>query len=481
MWIAIVAALALSQGTDVQRDEEVARERLARAEELVAKGQYAEAHERYERLAERFPETEAGRTAAERSKPCGLLGWDYLARNGEPSNRVDLVFLGDGYDLDDLGAYADRVEDAASTLATHEPWREYGSYLNVVRGLAVSEDSGIDGYGREYATALGGHVLSNGDAAVDGGDVRRLLALGPENDGLALVYVRAGKMGSYEDGIAAIGDVESGATGTPISTGAFVNRMLGHAFGRLGYEGHVSTWLEPLPLVEAPNVSVTGDPDEVPWAHWIAAKHNQVDVCEGAEGRVKGAWRPTPTGCVQGGWKEDYCVVCREALVLRIYTLVDPIDGCSPPVQPPGVYEPLCVGDEPLELRVRVLQPASHELEVRWWVLPAEIPRASGVPAASPGTTVAATTMPASTPDRSSRGPLPAIDAEPFRQTRAHRDGEHVLALKPDELPQGVYRVVCRVRDTTEHPRSRYPWVLRDARGLLESERVWWVRVRGEE
>jgi hypothetical protein len=34
------------------------------------------------------------------------------------------------------------------------------------------------------------------------------------------------------------------------------------------------------------------------------------------------------------------------------------------------------------------------------------------------------------------------------------------------------------VRDTTELRGEKFPWVLKDERGLLESERIWWLEVR---
>jgi hypothetical protein len=45
------------------------------------------------------------------------------------------------------------------------------------------------------------------------------------------------------------------------------------------------------------------------------------------------------------------------------------------------------------------------------------------------------------------------------------------------DLDPGLYRVVCRARDTTEIRGEKTPWVLRDEAGVLESERGWWVQV----
>ena len=38
--------------------------------------------------------------------------------------------------------------------------------------------------------------------------------------------------------------------------------------------------------------------------------------------------------------------------------------------------------------------------------------------------------------------------------------------------------ITLRVRDTTELRSERWPWVLKDDRDLLVSERIWWLQVR---
>ena len=69
------------------------------------------------------------------------------------------------------------------------------------------------------------------------------------------------------------------------------------------------------------------------------------------------------------------------------------------------------------------------------------------------------------------------IESKPTKESLYDADGEHELLIRPTDLEPGVYRVVCRVKDTTELRGERYPWVLKDALGLLESERVWWIEI----
>mgnify|MGYP001449177987 CR=1 FL=1 len=76
------------------------------------------------------------------------------------------------------------------------------------------------------------------------------------------------------------------------------------------------------------------------------------------------------------------------------------------------------------------------------------------------------------------RGRLPKIVDRPHFTSRNNSSRVHKLRLLRSETKPGRYRVVCRVRDTTRIRDEKWPWVLRDEDGVLESERVWWLLVR---
>jgi hypothetical protein len=183
------------------------------------------------------------------------------------------------------------------------------------------------------------------------------------------------------------------------------------------------------------------------------------------------AWRPTASGCVMNDG-ERFCPVCREALVLRLYSIVDPIEEVSPPAPPPSIREPILLWDAPVEIRVRTMKPATHDLEVRWWVEPAE-----RYPLSPSGKDQRAPERPAAL-DRRQRGPLRDMPARPTKRHRTGKDALAVLRLSRDDLKPGLYRVTCRVRDTTDVRGEKFPWVLKDDLDLLASERIWWLEVR---
>jgi len=452
---------------------------LERAEELVRAGRYGDARAAYAKLADDQPASAAGQEAALRARPSAYLGWADVVRNGPSANRIDIVLMGDGYELEHLKAFDKLAADIPPLFERQETFREYYGYFNFVRAVLLSKDSGVDGFGREYDTAVGGRTAATfaGHVSVDTALVHSYLRRIPDSDGQAIVFVKNGVLGTGGAGVATIG-------GREVRT---VIHEFGHSFGWLGdeYQSAQSHAQGTGPVRDCANVCGSGDPQAAPWSHWIAAKHPGVDMCEGAAGRVKGAWRPTTKGCVMSS-ADEFCIVCREALVLRIYSIVDPLESCKPEPIAQGAQESLTLGDEPLEFHAEVLRPARHALEVSWYLLPAAALPASGESGErSSGSRFERAGLAEERGerggrggrDRTRRGPLPQLEAEPLEVSRNDQDGVHDFVLSRKGLEPGRYRLVCRVRDTTLLRGEKWPWVLSDPDGLLESERGWWIEV----
>jgi hypothetical protein len=183
---------------------------------------------------------------------------------------------------------------------------------------------------------------------------------------------------------------------------------------------------------------------------------------------VQGVWKSSGSGCVMQGFDDEhtFCRVCSEAIVLRVHSLVDPIDEASPAVEGTG----LVAQSDPLEFEVRTMQPRTHTLDVSWWVIPK-----TAASMRDEAARVSSKLAPATFGDRRDRGPLPPIDVEPRAQNRGNKSGVHKLVVKPSELEPGLSLVVCRVRDDTQPSWDRWPLVLSDPHGVLESERTWLV------
>jgi hypothetical protein len=454
--IVICAALLLQGG------EQEAAAALAKAEAQLAKGNFTRALGDYKKIAKKYPGTSAGGTALRRTEPNAYFGSSDVLRHGPSANRLDVVFMGDGYKLADQKSFAKSMQDLPKVFEDETLFREYFSYLNFLAVHLVSEEGGADGYGRTYKTALEAEIVGDAKSEAyvraNADKVASMLGEVPEHDGITLVFVRSGGMGTAHAATATLGKVAPD----------FLLTGWGYAFADLGNEFAADYGFQgQSDGEEYPNTSTTDDPKRVPWAHWLEAKARGVGVYKGANGRLKGAWKSSSKGCIMGeADARNFCIVCREALLLRLYDFVDPIDSCVPAGHPSSLDESLVLkGAGPHEFEVTVMRPASHTLDVQWWVLPER--------AAPPPLGIDDRAHPR---PRSSRGPLPALPVEP-EQEKSPRKGVDSFTLELDDLEPGLYQVVCRARDTTEARGEKHPFVLKDDAGVLESERLWWVQV----
>ena len=99
---------------------------------------------------------EADARRAALSMPRGTWSYTSLMDNGPVDNRVDLVFVGDGYTAADLATYEAHINTVTTTLFNEHPFDVYAPYFNVHRVDVISNESGVDepGSGIYRDTAL---------------------------------------------------------------------------------------------------------------------------------------------------------------------------------------------------------------------------------------------------------------------------------------------------------------------------------------
>lgn len=446
------------------KDQLAAEKLFEKARVDAVRGRYGSAIKKYRAVFKKYPKTPAGMHAAQRSQPNAFLCWEAVVENGDRENRIDVVLMGEGYTLDHMKSFDDTAEKVPPFFENHSIFGEYYSYHNIIRTALRSEEDGVDKLGEDtFSTILGGRDsgAKQGQVTVDYDLVLRQLQEIPGHDGYAAVFAKKGTGGTGGGGVATVG-------GTSFAT---LIHEWGHAFAGLmdeyttdvGYTG---------PVTSGPNVSNSPDPERAPWRHWIDAGREGIGVFEGAAGRTEGAWKSNTGGCAMDGGT-TFCIVCREAIILRIYAAVDPIDSCEPPHHVTDEEDPFAepmpplVGEGKLTFRVRVQKPESHALDVGWWVLPEQ---QAPVPPSGPRDGY-------SFGDRRDRGHLSTIEQDAAARTKVDRAGFHTFTLDTGRMKPGRYRVICRAGDSTLLPGEKWPWVLWDPRGVLQSERGWWLDV----
>lgn len=447
---------AVTPALTAQSEEIEAVKAFTAAEALAAKGKYRAASSAYKSIAKKYSGTSAGMLALQRSGDTAFLGWSFLVENGPSENRIDVVVFGEAFTLAEQNRFDDMAKRIPKDLESREVFEEYYAHHNFIRANVISKDKDIDSHGREYETAFDGQLMGRNEPffVVSRGRVHEALANLPSHDGLAIVLTKAKGMG----GTGGAGVAAAGAGGDDL-----VNHEWGHAFGGLADEYTTFTHDRGDAVGRAPNLSDTDDPKRVSWSHWLEADAPGVGIYRGGGGRTKGAWRPNTTTCIMHKGRE-FCTVCREALVLKIYKYVDPIDGARPTPPLPGaqIDKPKPERDGRYAFEVDLVQPASHGLEVQWFVFAEQnAPKCSNVREA----------------DRTKRGPLATIKDRPVDRDGNWSKSKHRFLWRPDDDAKGRYLVVCRVKDHTKVSAERLPWVLEDPQGVLESERCWWVEL----
>ena len=396
---------------------------------LQRKGFFEMARAMFRKVAFLDPNTNIGRASAEIVEDNAFLLLEPIHESGPSKNRVDVVILGDGYQLDDRAQSSFRraTERLVEFLLEREVFAEYGSYFNFYRGHTSSKESGVDNHTQDYSTALGGKWsgASQGQVTVDHGLVRSMLARHEVPWDNAMVMVKRGGLGTGGGRISAFAHASTETA----------YHEFGHSFA--GLLDEYNTQVSDTPnLGGAPrgwNIANSPDPELSPWKHWLDAKTPGVGMYRGGAGGAEGAYRPTDSGCLMNSGNE-LCVVCREQMVRTIYRYVRPIEKVTPE---PGTR--IILPGEKLRYELVVLKPASRVLEVTWTF--------NGQPA--PGD----------------------------RERKVEKDGVHEsLLVDFDELKiaRGYRGVLsATVRDTTD-------WVLKDDDNLLE-QKVSWVLERPEE
>ncbi len=232
-----------------------------------------------------------------------------LQDSGPPDQRLDMVFLGDGYTASQLDDFAEDVDRMADYLLSIEPYGAYADMFNIWRIDVVSNETGAShfdfGQNDSRDTALGCYYGCGG--------IDRLTCC---DDSAVMSAVNDAVPGA--DGIMVLinDDTYGGSGGFNYAT-SYVGRdygeqvaahELGHSliglWDEYGYGGSGSG--------DGPNC--TSDPGGA-WDSWKGT--NGVDAYP--ECSWSNLYRPTAEACMMRTLQDDYCPVCRQEAVLAMY------------------------------------------------------------------------------------------------------------------------------------------------------------------
>jgi len=303
-----------------------------------------------------------------------------LVSHGSDSNRVNVVFLAEGYRTNQYAQFLTDATNAASQLLTNAPYAEYTNYVNVHAIAVPSVQSGSDhpasGYysntffnstygASEYFMSI---PPNDYDASYNNGQgkVDALLATYLPQADLAILLVNDNAPGG-SDGGGKTAIVSRGAVTGPFY--GILPHETGHVFAGLGDE--YTTPNPGYPDIEEPNTTRETNRAAIKWRAWISTNTpvptpptseylNAVGLFEGAHYHTNGWYRPK-INCMMGSFGVGFCEVCQEAMVLACYRQVRPIDSFTP-----ASTNLSTTTNQPLNFALTLLQPSTHALAVQW-------------------------------------------------------------------------------------------------------------------
>lgn len=280
---------------------------------------------------------------------------DTLMYNGDPSNRIDIVFLGDGYTIDDTALYTDDVQAFLNFMfGSFSPYDEYSTYFNVYKVKVISEESGSDHPEWDPPvyrnTALGTYYGCEG--------IDRLICADDES-----VYAAAQSVPWYDEIGVLVNDPTYGGSGGDYlvtyngNWGEYVFvHELGHSFAYLADEYLYGDYPGSVPNCNCDSNSVNPG-----WQSWIDISSPGVGTFLGCS--YNNLYRPTYDACMMMSLQTTFCVVCREQTIRSIYELVRGYDEFSP------LTDTLTLEtSSPQTFELTPLIPNSHFLEISWFV-----------------------------------------------------------------------------------------------------------------
>lgn len=249
--------------------------------------------------------------------------------NGPSARRLDLVFLGDGFTTDDRPKFDARVDSIVDHLLTIGPYTEYSGLINVWKVFTPSTSSGVD---EEFATDT--HVTPFECAYFCDPAIERLICCDE-----AKVVDFVDEQAPFADGIMVLvhSDKYGGAGGFTYGTSytgdtQFVQvaaHELGHSLFGL-WDEYSYGYSTPAPNTPEDYLSpncVHHDRADA-WPGWTGeavasadpANPGAADQVARYQGCSFDDWdRPTSASCMMNALQDQYCPVCRETIVTKLY------------------------------------------------------------------------------------------------------------------------------------------------------------------
>jgi hypothetical protein len=296
-------------------------------------------------------------------------------RNGERSNRINLAYLSDGYQISQLPTYITHAGIINNTLFLETPFLQYKNYFNSYAIEIPSNESGAKHPGTasdEYTS--GGQPVENPDnifqSTFDYSSIHRLLV---SLNTTAIYNTLARNLPDYT-GIFIVANTNyyggSGGAYSTVSTHAASAQIAIHEFGHLFGGLADEYWAGDMYAAEMPNMTMNNNPATVKWKNWIGT--NGIGIYPYASSGTPANWYRPHEACKMQYLSFPFCSVCTERLIDVIHQKVNMIDTYTP-----SSTSITLSNTNPVDFSIAAIQTNPSTLNIKWYLNQSSTPFAT--------------------------------------------------------------------------------------------------------
>jgi hypothetical protein len=285
-----------------------------------------------------------------------------IINNGPDTKRVNYVVLGDGYKSNELSTYISDATNISNSLFNSSPFKEYKNFFNIYAIEVPSNESGADhpANGSDVVEPI--FPMADVDNAFgstfDAFGIHRLLV---PMDNQSIITVLSNNFPSYDQVMVVVNSPHYGGSGgwlatssTAASASEIAIHELGHSFAGLADE----YWAGDIYAAEKPNMTATSDPNTIKWKDWVGT--NSVGVFPHGSSGNQANWHRPHQNCKMRYLGVDYCSVCSEAIIDKIYSFVTPIEDYLP------LNNNVTYSGTALDFDLTLVYPSPNTLTIEW-------------------------------------------------------------------------------------------------------------------
>lgn len=261
-----------------------------------------------------------------------IIGVDTLIRSGAMSNRINLVFMGDGYTNSQMSQFLTDATTNSSYLLSQPPFSNYKNYFNVYAIKVASPQSGVTHPGTATDVAEPQSpvmtVTNLFNTRFDNWGIHRNIY---SMNSAAVYSTMATVFPNYDQLVILGNSTEYGGAGGAFAVSSInaaspeiVAHEMGHSFAGLADE----YWAGIGYASERPNMTAQTNLALSKWSSWAGIQG--IGLYPHGPNPPESNWFKPHNNCKMQFLNSPFCAVCKQTIIERIHSLVNPIDGYFP-------------------------------------------------------------------------------------------------------------------------------------------------------